>query len=290
MSWTIVSIAKLMNAKVLFDNIVKEITIPESPDEIQSIAFLIMEKLYGTDRTRILAQQEISDTQQSILDAIVNRVNTEEPIQYILNEAYFYGRTFFVDASVLIPRTETELLIELVVAEYTHKKNVSILDVGTGSGCIAVTLAKEMPGAEIFAIDVSEEALKTARKNADKLEATVYFDRLNFLEQKTQHKNLTAIVSNPPYIMHAEKNLMRNNVLKYEPHVAMFVPDTDPLIFYKEIAKQGLEALAPEGKIFVEINEQLGKMMCEMFESFGYTKTSIVKDLFGKERIVTASR
>lgn len=279
-----------MNAKVLFDNIVKEITIPESPDEIQSIAFLIMEKLYGTDRTRILAQQEISDPQKEVLDAIIKRVNTEEPVQYILNEAYFYGRTFFVDASVLIPRTETELLIELVVAEYGYKKNVSILDVGTGSGCIAVTLAKEMPGAEIFALDVSNEAIATARKNADQLEATVYFDQVNFLEQKTQHKNLTAIVSNPPYIMQAEKNLMRNNVLKYEPHVAMFVPDTDPLIFYTEIARQGLDALAPDGKIFVEINEQLGKMMCDMFESFGYTKTSIVKDLFGKERIVTASR
>jgi release factor glutamine methyltransferase len=249
-----------------------------------------MEKLYGTDRTRILAQQEISDPQKEVLNAIIKRVNTEEPVQYILTEAYFYGRTFFVDASVLIPRTETELLIELVVAEYGHKKNVSILDVGTGSGCIAVTLAKEMPGAEIFALDVSNEAIATARKNADQLEATVYFDQVNFLEQKTQHKNLTAIVSNPPYIMHAEKNLMRNNVLKYEPHVAMFVPDTDPLIFYTEIARQGLDALAPDGKIFVEINEQLGKMMCGMFESFGYTKTNIVKDLFGKERIVTASR
>ncbi len=279
-----------MNAKVLFDNIVKEITIPESPDEIQSIAFLIMEKLYRTDRTRILAQQEISDPQKEVLDAIIKRVNTEEPVQYILNEAYFYGRTFFVDASVLIPRTETELLIELVVAEYGYKKNVSILDVGTGSGCIAVTLAKEMPGAEIFALDVSNEAIATARKNADQLEATVYFDQVNFLEQKTQHKNLTAIVSNPPYIMQAEKNLMRNNVLKYEPHVAMFVPDTDPLIFYTEIARQGLDALAPDGKIFVEINKQLGKMMCDMFESFGYMKTRIVKDLFGKERIVTERR
>lgn len=279
-----------MNAKVLFDNIVKEITIPESTDEIQSIAFLIMEKLYTTDRTRILAQQEINDLQDKALESIIRRVNTEEPIQYILNEAYFYGRTFFVDASVLIPRTETELLIELVVAEYAHKKNVSLLDVGTGSGCIAITLAKELADAEVFAIDVSEDALNTARKNADSLGATVYFDQVNFLERSTQHRNLSAIVSNPPYIMHAEKNLMRNNVLKYEPHIAMFVPDTDPLIFYKEIARQGLSALAADGKIFVEINEQLGNRMSEMFESFGYTKTSIIKDLFGKERIVTASR
>ncbi len=279
-----------MNAKALFDNIIREITIPESKDEIESIAFLIMEKLYGADRTKILAQQDIVELQSDKLNAIIKRVNTEEPIQYILEEAYFYGRTFYVDSSVLIPRTETELLIELVVAEFAHQKNVRILDVGTGSGCIAVTLAKEMPQAEVFAVDISEQALMTAKKNADQLQATVYFDQSDFLQEKISQKNLSAIVSNPPYIMHTEKNLMRNNVLIYEPHVAMFVPDNDPLIFYKEIARQGLQSLMPEGKIFVEINEQLGKMMCDMFEDFGYRNTSIIKDLFGKDRIVTASR
>ena len=279
-----------MNAKALFDNIIREITIPESKDEIESIAFLIMEKLYGVDRTKILAQQDIVEPHNDHLSAIIKRVNTEEPIQYILEEAYFYGRTFYVDPSVLIPRTETELLIELVVAEFSHQKNVRILDVGTGSGCIAITLAKEMTQAEIFAVDISEQALMTAKKNADRLQATVYFDQLDFLQGKISQKKLSAIVSNPPYIMHTEKNLMRNNVLQYEPHVAMFVPDNDPLIFYKEIARQGLDCLLPEGKIFVEINEQLGKMICDMFESFGYRHTNIVKDLFGKDRIVTASR
>lgn len=279
-----------MNAKELFDRIVKEITLPESRDEIQSIAFLLMEKLYSIDRTDILAGREIEEILESEIRRLVQRINHQEPIQYILEETHFYGRDFFVNPSVLIPRPETEQLIQLVVKEFSGKKDVSLLDIGTGSGCIAITLAKELPTAQVFALDVSVQALAVAKRNADQLGATVLFDQLDALRDKLPHTKLSAIVSNPPYVMLSEKERMHVNVLAHEPHLALFVPDDDALIFYKAIAEQANEALHSKGKILVEINEQLGTGVSDVFKAAGFTNTEIIKDLFGKDRIVTATR
>ena len=279
-----------MNAKALFERIVKEITLPESRDEIQSIAFLLVEKLYSIDRTDILVGREIGEILELEISSLVKRINSQEPIQYILEEAHFYGRDFFVNPSVLIPRPETEQLIQLVVKEFSGKEDVSLLDIGTGSGCIAITLAKELPNAQVFALDVSTEALAVAKRNADQLGATVLFDQLDALHAKLPHTKLSVIVSNPPYIMLSEKERMHVNVLAHEPHLALFVPDNDALIFYKAIAEHAKYALHKEGKIFVEINEQLGVGVSQVFQATGFAHTEIIKDLFGKDRIVTATR
>lgn len=279
-----------MNAKALFDRIVKEITLPESRDEIQSIAFLLMEKLYSIDRTDVLAGREIGEVQESEISKLLQRINRQEPIQYIIEEAYFYGRPFFVNSSVLIPRPETEQLIQLVVQEFSEKDNVSLLDIGTGSGCIAVTLAKELPKAQVFALDISTEALAVAKRNADQVGATVLFDQLDALRDTLPHTKLSAIVSNPPYVMLSEKEKMHVNVLAHEPHLALFVPDNDALIFYKAIAEQAKQVLHTKGKIFVEINEQLAMGVSQVFQKAGFIKTEIIKDIFGKDRIVTATR
>lgn len=279
-----------MNAKALFDRIVKEITLPESRDEIQSIAFLLMEKLYSIDRTDILADREIGEVHATEIDRLLQRINSQEPIQYIIEEAHFYGRTFFVNSAVLIPRPETEQLIQLVVQEFSEKDDVSLLDIGTGSGCIAITLAKELPKAQVFALDVSSAALSVAKQNANQLGATVLFDKLDALHDKLPYSKLSAIVSNPPYVMLSEKEKMHENVLAHEPHLALFVPDDDALIFYKAIAAQAKQALHSKGKIFVEINEQLGVGVSQVFQAAGFANTEIIKDLFGKDRIVTATQ
>jgi release factor glutamine methyltransferase len=278
-----------MNAKALFDRLVQEITLPESKDEIQSIAFLLLAKLYGVSRTQVLANQPITEFDDPSIQSLIARVNQHEPIQYIVKEAWFYGRAFSVTPSVLIPRPETELLVELVVAEYNHASACSILDIGTGSGCIAVTLAKELPQAEVFAVDISNDALAIAGLNATALQATVFFDRLDVLHEPLPHRQLTAIVSNPPYVMKSESAFMHPNVLEHEPHVALFVPDNDALIFYTAIAKHAQAALLPDGKIFVEINEQLAADVCSVFSAHGFKNASIIKDLFGKDRVVVAS-
>ncbi len=279
-----------MNAKALFDRIVKEITLPESRDEIQSIAFLLMEKLYSIDRTDMLAGREIGEIQESEIGRLLQRINSQEPIQYILEETHFYGRDFFVSPSVLIPRPETEQLIQLVIKEFSDKEDVSLLDVGTGSGCIAITLAKELPKAQVFALDISTDALAVAKRNANQLGATVLFDQLDALRDKLPHTKLSAIVSNPPYVRLSEKERMHVNVLAHEPHLALFVPDNDALIFYKAIAEQAKHVLKKEGKIFVEINEQLGVGVSQVFQATGFANTEIIKDLFGKDRIVTGTR
>jgi release factor glutamine methyltransferase len=290
MSSAMLSIAKLMNAKALLERIIGEITLPESREEKQSIALFVMEKLYGLDLTRVLTTEYVHDVQESTLDAIVQRINRHEPLQYIFQEAHFFGMTFSVTPAVLIPRPETEQLIELVMAETGNKQGVTLLDVGTGSGCIAISLAKSLSNAQVYALDVSDAALAIARKNADALQATVLFDKYDVLLDKLPYRNLSAIVSNPPYVMRSEMQKMDANVVAYEPHLALFVPDDDALIFYKGIANQAKTILAPDGKIFVEINEQLGLTVCEVFRSAGFSKTKIVKDIFKKERIVTASQ
>jgi release factor glutamine methyltransferase len=279
-----------MNAKALFDTLVKEITLPEPLNEKQSIAFMAIEKVFGVTRTDVLANKPVATFDQEAFATLIKRINQHEPIQYILEETHFYGRPFFVNDRVLIPRPETEHLVSLVAEEYATKKNVKLLDIGTGSGCIAITLAKELPHVEVLAIDISTEALSVAKTNADRLDATVLFEQQDVLNADLRYKNVTAIVSNPPYVTVSEKDQMHPNVLAYEPYLALFVPDTDPLVFYKAIAGHATNWLAPGGKIFVEINEQLATGVCIVFQNHGFTNTRTIKDIFGKDRIVIASQ
>lgn len=282
----------MRNSKEIFRDLMQQITLKEDQDEIQSILYLIAESELGLSRANIVSEKSIllTEIQQQKLVDIIRRVNACEPIQYILGSTYFYGRKFKVNSSVLIPRPETELLIEEVLKEVDPFTPGSILDIGTGSGCIAVTLAKELPAKRILAIDVSEEALLIANENARQLNATVEFYKTNALTEKLPIQQIDILVSNPPYVVLSEKKSMKENVLEYEPHLALFVPDNDPLVFYTIIAQKGYAILTNNGKVFVEINEQFGEEVSEVFSEAGFKNVRLVKDLQGKNRIVTASK
>ncbi|MCX8491660.1 MAG: peptide chain release factor N(5)-glutamine methyltransferase [Cyclobacteriaceae bacterium] len=275
----------MINSKTLFQQLIQQIHLSEDRDEIKSILYLFFEKEFDLRRTDVLAEKEIPFIDQKRIGILLQRINSEEPIQYILEEAEFYNRRFYVNSSVLIPRPETELIIQLVKTEKIPPS--SILDVGTGSGCIALTLALEFPASHVEAIDVCEKALAVARTNSEALRANVHFRYCDILTQTPDLSNLDLIVSNPPYVMENERKQMSRNVLAYEPSVALFVPDQDPLLFYRAIAVKGKKLLRPKGIVLVEINEKLGKETNHLFQQVGYT-TETVTDINGKERVVRA--
>lgn len=275
----------MINSKTLFQQLFQQIHLAEDPDEIKSILYLLFEKEFGLRRTDIMAEKEIPFIDKQRIGTLVQRINHEEPIQYILEEAEFYNRRFYVNSSVLIPRPETELIIEQIKAEKLQP--ISILDVGTGSGCIAITLALEFPMCRVHAIDISEKALAAARTNSELLRANVHFRYCDILTQTPDLSNLDLIVSNPPYVLEHERKQMSRNVLAYEPSLALFVPDQDPLLFYRAIALKGKQLLRPNGIMMVEINEKLGKETSHLFQQVGYT-TEIITDINGKDRVIRA--
>ncbi|MFN6090159.1 MAG: peptide chain release factor N(5)-glutamine methyltransferase [Cyclobacteriaceae bacterium] len=275
----------MINSKTLFQQLTQQIHLAEDPDEIKSILYLLFEKEFGLRRTDILAEKEISFIDHERMGTLVQRINSEEPIQYILEEAEFYSRKFCVNSSVLIPRPETELIIQLAKAE--RMRPSSILDIGTGSGCIAITLALEFPTCHVHALDVSNKALTIARTNAETLNAVVHFFESDILKQTIALSNVDLIVSNPPYVMEKERKQMSRNVLAYEPELALFVPDSEPLVFYKAIALKGKQLLRPKGIVLVEINETLGEETSHLFQQVGY-HTEIVTDINGKDRVLRA--
>ena len=279
----------MMNSKDLFRDLRKRITLIQDLPETDSMVYLILESIVGITRSDIIAQKAVSLTAAEIekLDTILDRVNKSEPVQYILGVAHFFGLEFNVNPSVLIPRQETELLVEEVLKNASNLPG-KILDIGTGSGCIAITLAKKLPQKSVIAFDISEDALQTASTNAKRLDATVNFQRVDILKDEISDHDLEFIVSNPPYVAVSEKNAMNSNVLNHEPHLALFVPDIDALIFYKMIAKKGFQKLKQEGRILVEINERFGRETADVFRMEGFTGIEIVKDLQGKDRIVVA--
>lgn len=263
-------------------------------NEASNIAELLIEHITRLPRIeRLLKKNEIfSTSQMEFLEISVERLQKHEPIQYIIHETWFAGLKFYVDKNVLIPRPETEELVEWIVNELKNQKlKVKILDVGTGSGCIAIALKNKLPHTEVWACDKSDEALTVARINADALDATIDFVSLDFLDegQRKQLPNVDIIVSNPPYVMQNEKLQMRKNVIDNEPSIALFVPDNDPLIFYEAIAEFGKEKLNKGGSIYMEINESLGTQAKELFQSNGYHSVKIKKDLQGKDRMMKAS-
>lgn len=274
----------MANSKAVFNNLISQLN-GLDPGEAHAIGLLLMEKLCGVSRTSILAEKEIEFFDFSPL---VARLNAHEPIQYILGEAEFFGRKFNVNQHTLIPRPETELLIQEVLKSKNQQQ--AILDVGTGSGCIAITLAKEIPNATIAAVDISTGALETAAANAKQHNASVTFIHGDFLNDAFALEPLDWIVSNPPYVCASEKKTMELNVLNFEPHSALFVPDNDPLLFYKAITSKSEQLLKPSGKIVVEINARFGNEVKQLFDEKGFLNTKIIKDLDGKDRIVFAEK
>lgn len=263
------------------------------PGEIGSFTRLILEQVCGLKPHNLLfcKDKQLSETEKSTIRQIVERLKVQEPIQYVLGTADFYGQSFFVNPSVLIPRPETEELVERVILDYEDKE-VKILDVGTGSGCIGITLKRHLKNSEIIAVDISAPALETARKNARHLGASVIFIRTDILSLEKSDLNIPfifdVIVSNPPYVKNSEKACMEKNVLDHEPHQALFVPDDDPLIFYRQIARLGKKKLKKEGRLYFEINAQCGPAMQDMLEHEGYKEIELFQDIFGKDRIIKA--
>ncbi|HMI67455.1 MAG TPA: peptide chain release factor N(5)-glutamine methyltransferase [Cyclobacteriaceae bacterium] len=279
----------MAKSKELFRELVNKIQLAESKEEIESIVYFLLESQLGLTRTDVLTKKELENADAPDWGEIISRINRQEPIQYIVGEAVFYGRKFKVDPSVLIPRPETELIIDEIRKDHSHeKKGLAVLDVGTGSGCIAITLAKELPKAKIYATDVSAGALMTAVENAKRNRAAVEFIRHNILSDEFQLKGIDIVVSNPPYVTVAEKTSMKKNVTDYEPPEALFVPDDDPFIFYSAIARVGKKILRPGGKVIVEINERFGMEVSEVFLKEGFSSVLVMKDFAGKDRVVSA--
>ena len=260
-------------------------------EEAAMLCFLsVQHRFMCTKASYLLNKQEvIADADKTHFLDILGQLKTSKPIQYILGETDFYGRTFRVNPAVLIPRPETEELVKWVV-ETVSTKNPSLLDIGTGSGCIAISLKIEIPEAEVFAIDISADALALAQQNATFHKALVTFIEKDVLHMHPRDltTNFDALVSNPPYIALAEKELMKANVFANEPHVALFVPDTNPLIFYDRIAALAQEKLKHGGFLFFEINERFGKEVLELIVKKGFKHLELRQDLSGKDRIVKA--
>lgn len=273
--------------------------------EAATIAALALEHItFLSKADRIVKKDKLlSPHQLEQLNQDIQRLLQHEPIQYIMNKTWFYGMELYVNNTVLIPRPETEELVDWIVKEVNasgadvferrpmkadETKQIKILDVGTGSGCIALALKKAMPKAEVWGCDISEAALNVARRNGSALDIRVDFQGMDFLDiaQQKHLPTVDIVVSNPPYIPIAGKSTMNPNVVNHEPHTALFVPDNDALLFYKCLAKFGKHRLYKNGAIYMEIHEDLGKDVVELFEMEGYSHVELKKDMQGKDRMV----
>jgi release factor glutamine methyltransferase len=257
--------------------------------EIDSLCYLVLEYIFGYNRLQVnLNRNElISDSNMETIKKITERLSNYEPIQYILGETEFYSLKFKVTPYVLIPRPETEELVDWIIKE-NRSKNLNILDIGTGSGCIPIALSKNIPGATVSGCDISIGALEIANENASINNAVVNFFEIDILNWRNLSFNKTydIIVSNPPYIREQEKKLMKANVLKNEPHQALFVADEDALIFYREITAFACKYLNKGGKLYFEINEALGIETKKLLEKAGFKDIVLRKDINGKNRMV----
>ena len=269
--------------------------------EIESFFYLTLEKLHQKKRIDLALQPDLTmdETQLAQWETVLIELKNYKPIQYILGETEFYGLPFLVNENVLIPRPETEELVQLILVESQKSKveSFKILDIGTGSGCIPISLKKNLPSAEVFAIDVSKNALEVAQKNAEINGVEVNFTEANILltdslALPTHNSQLTTlfdiIVSNPPYVRNLEKAEINPNVLEFEPHLALFVEDNDALLFYRKITELAKNHLSENGKLYFEINQYLGKETVALVESYGFKKVQLLKDIYGNDRMISA--
>lgn len=260
-------------------------------EETQSFFYLLAEAYLPISKAEIPLnlQRQLTDEELLLLKNALSRLQNEEPIQYILGKTEFYGLPFDVNPSVLIPRPETEELVDWII-KTDHSSHPTILDIGAGSGCIAVSLAKNLPKATVFAMDISEKAIEVAKKNAIINQVSVAFIKENILEVNQLPQMFDIIVSNPPYVRENKKQLMQNNVVKNEPHLALFVPDADPLLFYKKIISLAKTHLKPGGNLYFEINEAYGKETVNLLINSGFMQVELKKDFYGKDRMIKAMR
>lgn len=259
--------------------------------EASAIAFLLLEEVAGMSRSQALMGDD--STQRDELLRMAERIAKGEPVQYVVGKAEFCGLTFHVEPGVLIPRPETEELVGAV--ELQNAQAVRVVDIGTGSGCIAISLSKKFSGAKVEGWDISDDALRIAKGNAELNESNVSFHKVDVLSVSpsealslAEGKRVDVIVSNPPYICDKEKSDMERNVLDHEPHLALFVPDEDPLLFYRKIAELGVEILSTGGRLYFEINRAYGRETVLLLEGLGYSNVQLVQDQFGNDRMVCA--
>lgn len=266
-------------------------------DEVASFFFIVLEHLHQMKRVDLALQPDfsISETQVAQWSEILRELKKEKPIQYIIGTTEFYGLPFLVNENTLIPRPETEELVEWIV-ESSKLKNVTsdrdeiqILDIGTGTGCIPISLKKNIPIASVYAIDVSEKALETAKKNAELNKVSIRFIETNILKLESLEEiaaKFDVIVSNPPYVRNLEKEEIKKNVLEYEPHLALFVEDDDALLFYRKIAILAKKGLKENGVLYFEINQYLGKETVDLLVALGFQNIELKKDLYGNDRMI----
>ncbi|WP_321514843.1 peptide chain release factor N(5)-glutamine methyltransferase [Marinifilum fragile] len=282
--------SQLNNIQSTINYIKKELESIYSSRESESIAYILLEELLNYSRTQIQLNktEAIQDEQFEKIKEYIADLKENKPIQYVLGEADFYELKFKVNQHTLIPRPETEELVHAIINE-NKDENLHVLDIGTGSGCIPICLAKHLTNANVTSVDISPGAIKTARENAKLNSVLVRFEERDILNWEAyEWEQLDIIVSNPPYVTNAEKEKMEKNVLDFEPHTALFVSDHDPLIFYQRIAELAQEYLKEGGKLYFEINESLGKEMSELMEQKGFYNIQVRKDINGKDRMMSA--
>jgi release factor glutamine methyltransferase len=280
-----------MKIKEYRTQFIQDLTALYGEDEAESFFYLILENQQQLKRIDLALQPDLilSTDALKVWDQFLQQLKNEIPVQYVLGSTSFFGLDFEVNTNVLIPRPETEELVEWILnslqSTVTNQK-VKIIDIGTGSGCIAISLAKNIPHAHVTALDVSVNALATAQKNAQNNQVTVAFKNQNILETYDLQEQFDVVVSNPPYVRNLEKVEIKNNVLHHEPHLALFVENDNALIFYKKIAELAKKNLKPNGFLFFEINQYLGKETVDLLENLNFKNIELRKDIYGNDRMI----
>jgi release factor glutamine methyltransferase len=290
-----------MNAKRYRTKFIEILTPIHGVDEAESFFYLILDEKHQMKRIDLALDVhfEFSDEAIIIWEELLNQLKKENPIQYLLGNTEFFGLPFIVNENVLIPRPETEELVDWIIEgekrierlkgeKKEGQRIIKILDIGTGSGCIGISLAKNLPTADVFALDVSPDALKVAKLNAERNGVSVTFLEKDILQTEDLLEQFDLIVSNPPYVRNLEKHEIRNNVLDHEPHIALFVDDIDALLFYRKIALLATKNLINGGQLFFEINQYLGNEMIELLTDLSFSDIELRKDIYGNDRMIRA--
>ncbi|KAF2509572.1 peptide chain release factor N(5)-glutamine methyltransferase [Flavobacterium zhairuonense] len=278
-----------MKIKQYRTQFIKELSPLYDAYEAESFFYLILEDKHKLRQIDLALNHELNFSEKDFVvwDSLLDDLKNEVPIQYLLGKTSFYGLDFEVNENVLIPRPETEELVDWIINENKGKsKEIKILDIGTGSGCIAISLAKNLPKAKVYAIDVSKKALDTAKRNAINNNVEVTFMLKDILELEILKSDYDIIVSNPPYVRNLEKAEIKKNVLDFEPHLALFVDDNDALIFYRKIAELAQKNLLENGQLYFEINQYLGIETKEMLEKMNFINIELRKDIYDNDRMI----
>ena len=283
------NLALKKSSKNIYNLIVSKLLQIYNENEARQLTKMLLEDVIGISFEKIMIDEEITfdESDKNLLDEKIDLLMNYHPIQYVLGKAYFYGREFIVNQYVLIPRQETEELINEIILD-NKRSNLKILDIGSGSGCIGISLALELKDATVTALDIDNGALDVSRQNAKRYQVDLKSILADILTQDKLPEKYDIIVSNPPYVTEKEKKLMRNNVLDHEPHKALFVPDDDPLIFYRRIVSLAKKHLKPGGKLYFEINENFGTDVAKLCKEESFTLIKLVQDINGKDRILKA--